>query len=112
MTDQLINNIYKEEQSQSYEIDEVIANVTQILIYELLIKPIYGEALLDSNKRKEIIKELNDKIVEKDDNVLKHFIYYKKVRDGLFRTQSTNLIIEEPEQNLFPSTQKSLIYFY
>lgn len=111
LTDQLINNIYKEEQSQSYEIDEVKATVTQILTSELVIKPIYGEDALDSNKRKEIINELNNKIAEKDENVLSHFNNYKKVRAGLFRTQSTNLIIEEPEQNLFPSTQKSLIYF-
>ncbi|MNE62273.1 hypothetical protein D3C80_1575430 [compost metagenome] len=39
------------------------------------------------------------------------FEEFKSVRDGLFKTHSTNIILEEPEQNLFPSTQKSLIYF-
>lgn len=110
MTDHLINNIYTEEQNQSYEIDEVKAKVTQVLVSELVIKPIYGENITDTEKRKGIVKELNEKIAEKDENILKHFNHYKKVRDGLFRTQNTNLIIEEPEQNLFPSTQKSLIY--
>ena len=110
MVDHLINNIYTEEQGQSYEIDEVKANVTQILISELVVKPIYGENITEKEQRKKIIEELNKKISEKDEVVLKHFNNYKEVRSGLFRTHSTKLIIEEPEQNLFPSTQKSLIY--
>lgn len=31
--------------------------------------------------------------------------------DHLFTTQNTQLIIEEPEQNLFPSTQSDLVYY-
>jgi predicted ATPase len=111
MIDHLINNIYSDEQNQSYEIDEVKANVYQILISELVVKPIYGENISDKEKRKEVIKELNKRISEKDEDILKYFNHYKEVRNGLFRTHSTKLIIEEPEQNLFPSTQKSLIYF-
>ena len=111
MTNHLINNIYTEEQNLSYEIDEVKAKVTQILISELLIIPIYGKDTTDTEGRKKIIEELNKKISEKDETVLGFFNNFKDVRDGLFRTHSTNLIIEEPEQNLFPSTQKSLIYF-
>lgn len=111
MVDYLINNIYTEEQSQSYEMDEVKAFVTQVLITELVIKPIYGNDITNKEERKEVVKELNKKISENDEGVLKYFNYYKEVRNGLFRTHSTKLIIEEPEQNLFPSTQKSLIYF-
>lgn len=111
MTDHLINKIYTDEQNQSFEIDEVKANVTQILISELVIKPIYGANITDKEKRKEIVAELNKRISEKDDITLKHFNNFKSVRNNIFRTHSTNLIIEEPEQNLFPSTQKSLIYF-
>jgi hypothetical protein len=111
MIDHLIDNIYTEEQNQSYEIDEVKAKVTQILISELIVKPIYGKDITDKEERKEIISELNKKISEKDENVLKFFHNYKDVRENLFKTNSTKLIIEEPEQNLFPSTQKSLIYF-
>ncbi|MFH0893748.1 MAG: AAA family ATPase [Bacteroidota bacterium] len=111
MIDYLINNIYNDEQNMSFEMDEVKANVTQILVTELVIKPIYKKNITDPEKRKEAIAELNAKISEKDENVLKYFNEFVKVRDGLFRTNRTNLIIEEPEQNLFPSTQKSLIYF-
>lgn len=111
MIDHLINNIYTDEQNLSYEMDEVKARVTQILISELVIKPIYGADFIDGDERKKIISELNKKISEKEENVFKHFQNYKNVRNNLFKTNSTNLIIEEPEQNLFPSTQKSLIYF-
>lgn len=111
MIDHLINNIYKQEQNLSYEIDEVQAKATQILVSELLIKPVYGKDVKDKEERSKIIKELNEKIAVKDENILKYFNEFKAVRNGLFRTFSTNLIIEEPEQNLFPSTQKSLIYF-
>jgi len=111
MIDHLINNIYTDEQNLSYEIDEVKAKVTQILISELMIKPIYKKDYTDIEERKKIISELNQKISEKDTSVTEYFNHYKIVSNNLFRTHSTNLIIEEPEQNLFPSTQKSLIYF-
>jgi hypothetical protein len=111
MTDHLINYIYLEEQNQSYEIDVLKAKVTQILISELVLKPIYGKDYSNEKERIKIIEELNEKIASKDTSVLKHVRNYYKVRDNLFKTQGTNLIIEEPEQNLFPATQKSLIYF-
>ena len=111
MTDHLINYIYLEEQNQSYEIDVLKAKVTQILVSELLLKPIYGRDYSNKEERKKIIEELNEKIANKDNTVLKYVKHYNKVRNNLFKTQGTNLIIEEPEQNLFPATQKSLIYF-
>lgn len=111
MIDHLINNIYSKEQSLSYELDEAIAKVTQTLISELVIKPVYGEDVVENEKRKEIINKLNSRITEKDEVVLRHVKEYQNVRDNLFRTHSTNLIIEEPEQNLFPATQKFLMYY-
>jgi hypothetical protein len=111
MIDHLIDKIYKNEQSLSYELDEAMVKVTQILISELIIKPIYGQDFVENEKRKEIITELNKKIAEKDENVLRYFIEYQNIRGNLFRTHSTSLIIEEPEQNLFPATQKLLIYY-
>jgi hypothetical protein len=111
MIDHLINNIYSKEQSLSYELDEAIAKVTQTLISELIIKPVYGKDIVDNEKRKETIIELNKRISEKDEIVLGYLKEYQTVRDNLFRTHSTNLIIEEPEQNLFPATQKLLMYY-
>jgi len=111
MIDYLTNNIYSKEQNLSYELDEVKMEVTQKLISEIMIKPLHKKDFLDKEKKRNAIKELNKKISEKDEKVMRLFEEFKTVRDGLFKTHSTNIILEEPEQNLFPSTQKSLIYF-
>jgi predicted ATPase len=36
---------------------------------------------------------------------------YDKIRTNLFTTQNSQFIIEEPELNLFPETQRDLIYY-
>jgi len=111
MIDNLINNIYKQDQKASYELDEVKANVTQLIISEFILKPVYGSDFLEDRElRKEKIKELNHKIANSDEVVLECFEKYKEVRANLFETHRSDLIVEEPEQNLFPSTQKDLIY--
>jgi len=111
MIDHLINNIYSDEQNISYELDEVQAKVTQMLISEILIKPIYGKDFINQSERNIKIKEINKRNEEGDAEIISHLKKYHKIRNNLFKTHSTNLIIEEPEQNLFPSTQKTLIYY-
>lgn len=111
LIDHLTKNIYSDGQNLSYEIDEVKANVTRMLISELIINPLYGKGDEGKDDRKKRITEINKKISDKDEKTLEYFESFKTVRDNLFKTHSTNLIIEEPEQNLFPSTQKSLIYY-
>ncbi|MCG8894734.1 ATP-binding protein [Tenacibaculum finnmarkense] len=109
MVDNLINNIYSQENQSSYELDEVKANVIQLMITEFIFKEYYGKDF-QGDERKEKIKEINKKISEKDEQIVSLFSRFKKVRNNLFKTHRTNLIIEEPEQNLFPSTQKELVY--
>lgn len=109
MVDNLINNIYNQENNSSYELDEVKANVMQLIISEFVIKKYFGKDF-EGNERKEKIKELNKKISENDEKVMILLSNYRRIRDNLFQTHRTNLIIEEPEQNLFPSTQKKLVY--
>jgi hypothetical protein len=111
MIDYLTDNIYSKEQDLSYEMDEVKMSVTQKLISELIIKPIHKKDFLDKEERKKEIEKLNQKILLNDEEVMPLFDKFTKVRNGLFKTHSTNIILEEPEQNLFPSTQKSLVYF-
>lgn len=111
MIDHLTNNIYSDEQKLSYEIDEVKAKVTQMLISEIMFKPLYGKDFTEKESRKKKIEELNKRFSEKEENVIVRFEEFKKIRNNLFKTHSTNLIIEEPEQNLFPATQKTLIYY-
>ena len=48
---------------------------------------------------------------EKEENVIKLFSNYKNTQQNLFVTHNSQLIIEEPEQNLFPDTQRDLIYY-
>lgn len=110
MIDHLTNKIYSEE--SSYIFDEIKMEVTQKLITELMIKPIYKKDFDDDIEgNRKVLEELNTKILENDEIVLKHFNRFRSVRNGLFDTHSTNFILEEPEQNLFPSTQKSLVYY-
>ncbi len=111
MIDYLTNNIYTKEQNLSYELDEVKMEVTQKLISELIIKPLHKKDFLEKDERRKEIQELNRRISENDEKVMPLYEKFKSVRDGLFKTHSTNIILEEPEQNLFPSTQKALIYF-
>jgi len=111
MIDYLTNNIYSGDQNLSYELDEVKMEVTQKLISELMLEPYFKKDYTDKKERVEKIQKLNKKISENDEEVLNFFKNFKSVRDGLFKTHSTNIILEEPEQNLFPSTQKSLIYY-
>lgn len=109
MVHNLIVNLYQQDNASSYELDEVKAKVTQLIISEFVIKPYFNDDY-EGEERKNKIKELNDKIAEKDQKVLNLFQNYLRIRKNLFETQRTNLIIEEPEQNLFPSTQKQLCY--
>lgn len=109
MVHNLIVNLYQQDNASSYELDEVKAKVTQLIISEFVIKPYFNNDY-EGEERKNKIKELNDKIADKDETVLKLFQNYLKIRKNIFETQRTNLIIEEPEQNLFPSTQKELCY--
>lgn len=110
MIDHLTNKIYSEEQS-SYLFDEIKVEVTQKLVSKLLLKPIYKKEIYDIDEYRKVTEELNKKILENDEQVLVHFNRFRSVRNGLFETHSTNFILEEPEQNLFPSTQKSLVYY-
>jgi predicted ATPase len=111
MIDHLTNKIYSEEQS-SYVFDEIRMEVTQKLISELIIKPLYNKDFDDDlDGRRKVLEELNKKVIENDKEVMKYLERFRLVRDGLFETHSTNFILEEPEQNLFPSTQKSLVYY-
>jgi hypothetical protein len=85
--------------------------VNQDLISEMIIEPVYGKKTFSSEDLNDIYQEIVKKIESKDELVNNHFNNFSKFRDQLFKTHSTNIILEEPEQNLFPSTQKSLIYY-
>jgi hypothetical protein len=111
MVDYLTNFIYDDSQNSSYEFDEIKTKVSNDLVSNLILSPYFKEKALDLLERKKQIEEINKKLIEKDIYVTNLFNHYTLVRENLFSTHSSNLIIEEPEQNLFPDTQRSLIYY-
>lgn len=111
VVDYLTNYIYDDNQNLSYELDEAINEVRAILTNELVFLP-YSKLFKRGEKSfTEFANEISEKIKNEDDFTLKLFKNYLKVQENLISTHSSNLIIEEPEQNLFPDTQKSLIYY-
>lgn len=107
MIDHLTKYIYSNDQNMSYVFDEIKNTVTQILIAELVFEPLYGKKELTKTEIDKFIQSINSD----DITANSYFNKFKTFRNNLFNTNSTNIILEEPEQNLFPSTQKSLIYY-
>ena len=103
--------IYEHREDVSFEKEQKLDKVGLILNQELVVEPLLGkqssnEEFMDSSYRKirELLKKQDAKaltLTEKWNEVMKH----------LFRAFRTQFIIEEPELNLFPSTQRSLIYY-
>jgi hypothetical protein len=58
------------------------------------------------------VKDFISKISkEHDENAKKYLLYYNRILENLFTTHNSQFIIEEPEQNLFPETQRDLVYY-
>jgi len=108
MTEHLTNNIYLQEQVSSYEINQVFQN-TSVFLFDELVRKKYNQKYSKNYSLDEIIEKMNNN--DKDSYLSSLFDYFLQVRNNLLKTNSTSLIIEEPEQNLFPSTQKALIYY-
>lgn len=111
MVDYMTNYIYNENQNSSYEMDEIKMKVSVILTKDLIFKPYSDKFFIKEDDVKKFTDEITKKIAGNDDFAMELFNRYLSVRDNLFLTHKSNLIIEEPEQNLFPDTQKALIYY-
>ena len=61
--------------------------------------------------RSKLIKEQNDRIHEGNPTARKLLDRYRKELDRLTVPVRTSFIVEEPEQNLYPSTQRDLLNF-
>lgn len=112
MIDYLTAKIYLDAKSLSYEAKQALTETSKILLNELLMKPFfenYNEAPLE--ERAKMIVSLGKRIEEGDELALKCAFNYSKAKNNLFKTSRTKLIIEEPEQNLFPATQQMLVYY-
>lgn len=109
MIDYLTNWIYKEDNTSFLQEDKQ-RKVSNLIIDEKILKPFFKVEVISKDERKDKIQEINDKIRDNDPIVRKLFLDYKKQITNLFSTHNTQFIIEEPEQNLFPETQRDLIY--
>lgn len=113
MVDDLIVNLYNtDRETSSYELDSIKIEVTQSLIKKYIVEPFISKYVEnnDNYEQATMIKTLNDSINNQSEDVIPLLEEYHKVRENLFKYHRTNLIIEEPEQNLFPATQKELTY--
>lgn len=111
MVDYLTNYIYDDNQNSSYVLDETRMKVSNELISSLILEPYFKVKASSNEEKNKQIDEISKKITDKETVAVNLFNHYKLVRENLFSTHSSNLIIEEPEQNLFPETQRSLIYY-
>ena len=110
MIEYLTKWVYGED-SISFEQDERKQNVTRFLLSEIVLKPYYGKDHLSENEYIEYFRSFNVKLHENDSEAGRRFDRYKQISDSLFKTHNSQFIIEEPEQNLFPETQRDLVYY-
>ena len=86
-----------------------MGNAFGVLVDELVLNKHYKQTFT-GEERKVKIEEFNKLLADKNTEALSLFNSWNVVKDGIQKTHNTQFVIEEPEQNLFPSTQKELIY--
>jgi hypothetical protein len=112
MVEYLTKWIYGEDKAsieQQFKQYEVNLN----LIDNIILKPYFKkDGSIRIKERDEKIKEINRLLKEKTNiDVERAVKMYRQLFANLFETQNAQFIIEEPEQNLFPRTQRDLVYY-
>jgi predicted ATPase len=97
-------------ESTSFELDEIRRDTSRKLLYEFIIGKIYPDKYHTESLTKEEIDHINSLISNATGELQKSIDQYHRIMDNLFRTSGSDLIIEEPEQNVFPATQKTFVY--
>jgi len=108
MIDYMILGVYNQEETISFDLKDRRQRSSGILLEELLYKKYFGD---NYNRSKEQLYEIREKIQKGDGQIDVLVEGIMNVQKMLFTTHSSQLIIEEPEQNLFPETQRDLIYY-
>lgn len=101
--------IYENEEEISFEKRSKMTRAISLLIDELVLSAYYGK-IFSGEERISKITELNTLLSNENPEVTFLFNKWKEIAEGIKSTHNTQLIIEEPEQNLFPSAQRDLIY--
>ena len=111
MIEYLTKWIYDED-TISFEQDERKQRVNRIIAVEKVLKPYYDKDDLPIGDIQELVNSFNEKFHEKEEKAVEYFDDYKTISNSLFKTTNSQFIIEEPEQNLFPETQRDLVYYF
>lgn len=107
MIEYLTKWIYDED-TISFELDERRQRVSRILAEEKVLKS-YFDTIEDPQK---LVILFSKKLLKKEAKAIKYFDDYTTTLNNLFKTANSQFIIEEPEQNLFPQTQRDLVYYF
>ena len=102
--------IYNED-TISFEQNERRQQVNRILLDEKVLKPYYKKEKLSKEDRQKFVRDFMTKLEKKDKEAWRTFDIIKTIFSYLFKTDNSQFIIEEPEQNLFPETQRDLVYY-
>lgn len=111
MIEYLTKWIYSEDKI-SFEQEEKQRKVIEVLFDKLVLNPLTKTCSQTTLERSDKIKEYNKKLKENDPEVNEYSNKFAKQIVNLFYTQNAQFIIEEPEQNLFPTTQKNMVYHF
>lgn len=113
LIDYLTNENHKLFLNESYD-DIIIKNDINLqLLVDVVLKPIFNKYYQHNTTENKdlIIQEIFNKYLRKDKLFEKQDYELTRIKDNLYNIHGCNMIIEEPEQNLFPATQKELIYY-
>lgn len=110
MTEYLTKWIYNED-TISFEQNERRQQVNRILLDEKVLKPYYKKEKLSKEDRQKFVRDFMTKLEKKDKEAWRTFDIIRTIFSYLFKTDNSQFIIEEPEQNLLPETQRDLVYY-
>lgn len=107
--DYLMMKLYDKKEELSFEKEIIRHSTRQLIVSEIILRPLYGKDF-EGEDRSKIIEEFNKKLKDNSPKEIEFFKKFQLVSNNLLEYNKTDIIAEEPEQNLFPSTQKELIY--
>lgn len=111
MIEYLTNWIYSDDTELSYEEKQYRDDVNVTITFDKLLKPFSEEKDIKIDNAIKLLKQITDLANKHDKKTIALLKEWRRSIDNLFTTHSANIIIEEPEENLFPSTQVDLIYY-
>lgn len=110
MIEYLTKWIYDED-TISFEQDERRHKTHSTLFAEKVFKPYYEKKSSQTENVDKSLKSFFKELRNNDKEARELFRLASSIYENLFETNNSQFIIEEPEQNLFPETQRDLVYY-